>query len=99
MWCVVSVVWCCGVVSLCYVEVWLCCVVVWLWCVVKLWRCVVLCAYFLGRQQNSIFQIVNIQDEKFNEYGLARWGFEKSNDGYIIVTITVPNNIMGYTVS
>ena len=76
---------CCGVAVVCCEVVALCCVVV--------------CAYFLGRQQNSIFQIDNIQDEKFNEYGLARWGFEKSNDGYIIVTITVPNNIMGYTVS
>ena len=74
----------------------LCCDVAVVCCEVVALCCVVVCAYFLGSQRNSIFQINNIQDEKFNEYGLAGWGFEQSNYGSIMVTITVTNNIISY---
>ncbi len=52
MLCCGVAVLCCGVAVVCYV---------------KLWCCVVVCAYFLGCQQNRIFQIQIVEDELYYE--------------------------------
>jgi hypothetical protein len=67
VWCVVG--WCCVVVRCRCVVLWCGCVVLWCGCGVlcegMALCCVVVCVYFLGSQQNWIFEIQIMQDEMF----------------------------------